>query len=134
MIVGSVKVDGRFVGPCCSCSSQIWLPEALYVAAKHSEKITFYCPYGHPQIFPQGDTMLTLVRRERDRLAQQMAMREDHIRQLSRDLSNVTQQRETLKRAAARTKKRIGNGVCPECNRTFENLQRHMHTKHGALQ
>ena len=27
-------------------------------------------------------------------------------------------------------KKRVANGVCPCCNRTFVNLQRHMHTKH----
>jgi hypothetical protein len=129
-----MTVEGRFVGPCCKCGSQMWLPEPLYTSARHSEAILFYCPFGHPQHYPQGDSQTAILRRERDRLAQNLAQRDDHIRQLSRDLSNVTQQRETLKRAAARTKKRIGNGVCPECNRSFENLQRHMHTKHGALQ
>jgi uncharacterized protein with PIN domain len=112
----------------------MWLPQELYTAAKRSESIMFHCAYGHAQHFPKGDSQLNMVTRERDRLAQNLAQRDDHIRQLSRDLSTVTQQRETLKRAAARTKKRIGNGVCPECNRSFENLQRHMHTKHGALQ
>lgn len=29
-----------------------------------------------------------------------------------------------------RTKNRIGKGVCPCCNRTFQDLQRHMSTKH----
>jgi hypothetical protein len=26
--------------------------------------------------------------------------------------------------------KRVGNGVCPCCNRTFEDLARHMKVKH----
>ena len=30
----------------------------------------------------------------------------------------------------ARKLKRVGRGVCPECNRTFENLARHMKCKH----
>lgn len=28
--------------------------------------------------------------------------------------------------------KRVGRGVCPECNRSFENLARHMNCKHAA--
>ena len=27
--------------------------------------------------------------------------------------------------------KRVGRGVCPDCNRTFQNLARHMACKHG---
>lgn len=33
-------------------------------------------------------------------------------------------------RKALEIKKRVGNGVCPCCNRTFENLSRHMSCKH----
>ena len=29
-----------------------------------------------------------------------------------------------------RVKRRVGNGVCPCCNRTFKNLADHMTTKH----
>jgi hypothetical protein len=126
-----ITVDGRFTGPCAQCGSQMWLPESLYTSAKHSQNITFYCPYGHPQIFPQGESTLTLVRRERDRLAQQIAQKEDEIRTQAKLITNLKAQR------AIQTKKlkRVDKGVCPECNRSFENLQRHMHTKHhGALQ
>lgn len=34
------------------------------------------------------------------------------------------------KAAKTRLKKRVANGVCPCCKRHFENLQRHMQTKH----
>jgi len=33
---------------------------------------------------------------------------------------------------AQRKLKRVHRGVCPDCNRSFENLARHMHTKHGV--
>lgn len=36
---------------CYKCKTQFWLPDELYKAAKHSEKIPFWCPYGHEQIF-----------------------------------------------------------------------------------
>lgn len=35
-----------------------------------------------------------------------------------------------FKGAMVKTKKRVGRGVCPSCNRSFENLRRHMETKH----
>ena len=44
--------------------------------------------------------------------------------------------RENEERAAKdkleRKLKRVGRGVCPDCNRTFANLARHMNCKHGA--
>lgn len=45
--------------------------------------------------------------------------------------------RENEERAAkeklARKLKRVGRGTCPECNRSFQNLARHMHCKHGGI-
>jgi len=34
------------------------------------------------------------------------------------------------KAAAARLQKRVANGVCPCCTRSFANLRRHMETTH----
>lgn len=36
------------------------------------------------------------------------------------------------KEKLARKLKRVGRGVCPECNRSFQNLARHMNCKHGG--
>lgn len=35
-----------------------------------------------------------------------------------------------MKGLVTKTKNRIGNGVCPCCNRTFQNLARHINSKH----
>lgn len=39
-------------------------------------------------------------------------------------------QLEVRKGLLTRMKNRVGNGVCPCCNRHFKNLQGHMKTKH----
>ncbi len=123
---GSIKVDGRFVGPCASCGSQMWLPIELYNSAKRSEKIGFFCPYGHPQMFPKGDTTLDIVRRERDQLAQRIAEKDDLLKQQAVALAKLQQTHNKAKRQI----KRLDHGVCAHCSRTFMNLQRHMKTKH----
>ena len=100
------------VGPCIACRTDVWLPESLYHAAKHSQAITFYCAYGHPQVFVQGDSEATKLRRERDRLAQQIAYKDDEI----------SHQRKTIismKGQATKLKKRVKAGVCPCCTRSF---------------
>ena len=38
--------------------------------------------------------------------------------------------RDGVKGVLAKERKRVGNGICPCCNRSFSNLQRHMHTQH----
>lgn len=44
--------------------------------------------------------------------------------------NHLTIQLKGTKTRLTNVKKRVANGVCPCCNRTFVNLQRHMHTKH----
>lgn len=52
-----------------------------------------------------------------------------------RDYAALLRERESVKAQSTRLRKvkdRVKNGVCPCCNRTFVNLQRHMHTKHPS--
>lgn len=76
--------------PCCRCRTEIWLPESLHDAAKHSENISFWCPFGHEQHFAKGKTEEQKLRRERDRLAQRIAERDDEIRR-QRELREATE-------------------------------------------
>ena len=47
---------------------------------------------------------------------------------------NTSKRQLTAKKGAiTKLNKRIGNGVCPCCNRTFVNVQRHMASKHPEL-
>jgi hypothetical protein len=115
---------------CASCGCMFGIPDALYEAAKASENISFYCAYGHTQHFPKGDSEADKLRRERDRLAQQIAQRDDEIAR-QRSLRQATErQLSAAKGQVTKIKKRVGNGVCPCCNRTFGNLAAHMHSQH----
>jgi hypothetical protein len=112
------------------CRSAVYLPDELYVAARHSAEISFWCPYGHRQHFAPGDTEEQKLRRERDRLKQQIAEKDDAISR-ERDLRATAERRVSAQRGVVtRLRNRAAKGVCPCCNRSFENLRRHMTTKH----
>lgn len=99
---------------CGKCGIEFSMPEHFYnECVKEGPRQTFFCPNGHPRIF---SSKFDEVCRERDRLKQQLAQRDDEIRKTERELT--------------RHKKRAKAGVCPCCNRQFANMMRHMKTKH----
>lgn len=117
---------------CCRCRMDFWVTDAFNATLRQTEQ-TFFCPAGHPQHFPLGESETDKLRRERDRLKQDQAWYEDRLRaeKASRELAD--------RRAAAargqvtKLKKRAAAGVCPCCNRTFTDLHRHMNTKHPGF-
>ena len=122
--------DGQFIGACWRCKCEVWLPTSLYKAAKHSSRISFFCAYGHEAIFSEGETEADKLRRERDRLAQQMAEREDRIKKLI-DAANTTDQMyRKLKAEKTKLVKRSAAGTCPCCKRTFRQMALHMAKQH----
>ena len=121
---------GRQIGPCYKCKSDMWLPEALYDAAKRSERITFWCPYGHEQHFVEGETEETKLRRERDRLVQRLAEKDDTIKRREQERDAALNQARAYKGAASKARQRGAAGVCQCCNRQFVNMLRHMKNKH----
>src|SRR5215213_2489222 len=87
----------------------------------HGKKACWYCPNGHELIVT--DSEADVLRRERDRLVQRLAQKDDEIK----DTEN---RRRAAVGQVTKLRNRIGRGVCPCCNRSFENLHRHMETKH----
>lgn len=121
-------------GACVQCKCEVYIPDALYEAAKAgAPNVTFYCGYGHPQVFAKGETDLDKMRRERDRLAQQIAYKDDRIKALREDREAAERRAAAARGQVTKIKNRVGHGVCPCCNRTFENLQRHMSTQHPTF-
>lgn len=127
MIIGFDHTD---VGGCCRCKTHIVLPNDLYSAAKKSPAISFYCPYGHPQHFPAGESEAEKLRRERDRLAQQIAEKDDEIK-WQRDIRERAERQLSAQRGqVTKLKKRASAGTCPCCSRTFQNMAEHMKKQH----
>jgi hypothetical protein len=111
----------------------MWIPDELNTAALAARnEIPFFCAYGHKQYYIEGESEETKLRRERDRLAQRVAEKDDEIKR-QRDLREGTERQLSATRGVVtRIKNRVGHGVCPCCNRTFGDLSRHMMTKHPA--
>jgi hypothetical protein len=81
----------------------------------------FYCPNGHSQAYSES---------EADRLRKQLGQEQQRValeRQMRVDAENALDKE---RKAHTRQSKRIHAGVCPCCNRTFQNVARHMATKH----
>jgi hypothetical protein len=117
-------------GECWKCKCQIWLPDELYHAAKASSSISIHCGYGHAGVFRDGPTEADKLRQERDRLAQQIAYKDDRIKGLKDELAMTERQRAAARGQVTKIRNRVGHGVCPCCTRSFENLARHMNSKH----
>ncbi len=122
--------DGHWIN-CHRCGTQYFLPMPLYISAKANERISFCCPYGHSAHFPSGPTAEDKLRQERDRLAQRVAEKDDEIKRQRDRVETTQRQLYAAKGRVTRIKNRVGHGVCPCCNRTFGDLQRHMASKHA---
>lgn len=115
---------------CWRCKCVYYLPDELYTAAKASEGISFFCPYGHEAHFPVGETEEMKLRRERDLLKQRIAQKDDEIAEQRQMCQEAERSAAAQKGQATRIRNRVKNGVCPCCNRSFVNLHKHMETEH----
>ena len=118
------------VEECCNCGVVFGVP-AGYRNNRRKDKKAFYCPNGHGQSYKESEA--DQLRRERDRLQQRLAQKDD-------DIKFQRQLRETAERSASaykgqvtKLKRRAKAGMCPCCKRSFVNLARHMATKHADM-
>jgi len=89
----------------------------------------WYCHRGHRQVF-NGESDVEAMRRERDE-----AIERERRAQKAMEWERVNHQHTKNSLAATkghvtRQKKRAAAGVCPCCNRTFQQLAKHMASKH----
>lgn len=113
---------------CCDCGMAFAMP-ADYDRRRRNDHKWFWCPAGHEQHFI-GETEAEILRRQLEQAnrramrlsatADQAAARADHEAARARG----------YKGQLTKTKKRVGNGVCPCCNRSFGDLAKHMASKH----
>lgn len=107
---------------CYKCNVPFAIPKELKDYFLNQGPATeFYCPNGHSQCYTKSR-----ADKVREELQAIIARKCD-------DLSKM--QDRWLDELGAKNKlekqlKRVHKGVCPCCNRSFTNLQRHMETKH----
>jgi C4-dicarboxylate-specific signal transduction histidine kinase len=126
---GSITIIETYNVHCCQTCGVSYALTSAFESRRRDDHKTFYCPNGHTQYYPQKNDV-EKQRERAERLERQLANRDEDLR-----AAHAAQTAATKKLAAARgqltkTKKRLANGVCPCCNRTFANLGRHMSGQH----
>jgi hypothetical protein len=124
---------------CYRCKEQFGLLDEVEAQLRRSGA-AFHCPWGHSQVFAEGETEEDKLRRERNQLKQQLARKDDEIRDWKATANDQRHRADKerhrangYKGHATRISKRVKAGVCICCNRTFQDLQRHMASKHPTF-
>lgn len=129
-----VVLRGRrhVVTECGECGVVYTVPEVRHDHMR-SEGGFACCQNGHRWGWDKDGSERERLRRERDRLAQQIAMEQDRVREAERSAFVAGEALIAAEKRETRLKRRIVGGACPCCNRTFSNVGRHMKTKHPAF-
>lgn len=104
----------------CWCGIRLAIPNSLYRQARDNGT-TVYCPIGH--IFAWKETEVDRLRAQADQAKRDAKFWRDQA-------DNERRRHASTKGQLTKTKNRVANGVCPCCNRSFEQLARHMKSQH----
>jgi predicted RNA-binding Zn-ribbon protein involved in translation (DUF1610 family) len=102
---------------CGNCGVVHAIPTSMYENCRR-EGGYWTCPNGHSRGWKDGaeKTEIANLRRERDRLVQSAAQKDDEIAAQAKQMK--------------RLKKRAAAGTCPCCSRSFSNMSTHMRKQH----
>lgn len=105
---------------CGACGVSFAVPIHFY-NERYNKGGDWYCPNGHCRHFCESEVV---------KLRAQLDAKQRELTASKCETMRERQLREFAEKQKARMSKRVQNGVCPCCNRTFQNLARHMATKH----
>lgn len=105
---------------CITCFTPFMMPTRLQKQLRENHKV-FYCPHGH-NMYYSGPSEIEKLKKELEAQKQKSVQREEELTNRLLDTMNEKKIQKQLKR--------VHKGVCPCCNRSFVNLQKHMKSKH----
>jgi hypothetical protein len=105
---------------CASCGVRFAAPQSLLRERRETGK-DFFCPNGHSLVFRKSEAQA--LREKVERLEGRARHLEDQ--RAAAERSNIA-----LRGSNTKLRKRIANGVCPCCRRSFKDLARHMSGQH----
>lgn len=106
---------------CCNCGMQFAMTEDFQRRRREDRK-SFYCPAGHVQHYTGPS--------EAQKLKIELERKEQMLSAAQARAATAEQERQQITRAHRKMRERVMNGVCPCCNRTFQNLMQHMRSEH----
>lgn len=133
--MSTVSVDVNLaIETCYRCGLVFGLPDYMQARCRR-DGATFYCPNGHGQVYAEPE--VDRLKQEIKKAKQEAARLRGYLDQTEAQLADEQGSRRLAERRAAaargqvtKIKKRVANGVCPCCQRTFADLARHMKGQH----
>lgn len=118
----SLSIDLVTITCCRNGCGVVFAVPSDFEGFRRKDHQLFYCPNGHDQHFP-GETReekacKELARERANHDQTKAALRDKEAKLIAKD------------KETSRLKKRVKNGVCPCCKRSFVNLASHMKTEH----
>lgn len=110
---------------CCSCGIPFFMPNYFKKQKLANKGEMFYCPNGHGQYY-SGKSEADKLKEQLEKLQQEKQKQEEELQNRWLDALNE-------KNKLEKKMKRLTNGVCPCCNRSFHNLQQHMKKQHPEV-
>lgn len=126
--MSAVVIETKYVELDCPNCGLVFAVHESYLDRRRNDARLFYCPNGHTMSYAKS---------EADKLREQLAATQGRLTRAEGTLTHVRDQHAAAERALraqkganTRLRKRVSNGVCPCCNRTFADLGRHMAGQH----
>jgi hypothetical protein len=106
---------------CAACGLRFYVP-GVWEAARRNDRRDFVCPNGHQLAFG--------IHSEVERLKKEIAKEQERRRWAEERAETLERSRAAIQGQVTKLKNRAAAGLCPCCNRSFQNLARHMKTRH----
>jgi hypothetical protein len=119
---------------CAACGVVFAMPADLE-EARRRDRGAFYCPNGHNLHYSEHPDRIAL-REERERIARMQVEREKLTQALAEERAAAERLSNDLLDKAKEVrslKARANAGVCAQCNRQFQNVARHVKSKHEHI-
>lgn len=117
----------------CGGCAGVYAISEKYRTEKYRQGGYWKCPYcGISWGYGEGENerLKKQLAQEKHYAEQKQAALRDQLQRAEGKAERMDRRRAAMKGQVTRIKNRIGKGVCPCCNRTFANLQRHMSGQH----
>lgn len=112
------------IDDCCVCGVVHAIPRVMWNNARNKGGY-WYCPNGHHIGWDKKDSQS-----ENDKLRGEVAELQGRVERERMRTEAAKRETAAAKGQVTKIKNRVGNGVCPCCQRSFTNLRRHMDSKH----
>lgn len=109
---------------CCNCGVLFAITQEYQIARRKDHR-WFHCPNGHPQNY-RGKSDADRVKE----LEQEKRTLAQRVEYWQAEEAKERARAEKAEKRERSLKKRVANGVCPCCHRTFQHLARHMANRH----